>query len=76
MSSARAVPLDVTQITVLEEIGMELVRAGDVRAPVVLSVVLQWRSLGRPAFAFEPDESAGLADVVELHGWSKQVPCA
>lgn len=27
-------------------------------------------------FRCEPDESAGMADVVELHGYSKRTPCA
>ncbi len=74
----RSVPLDVTQVALIEEIGVELMRRGDLRATTLLAVVLQWRLLGQPpAFRCEHvDESAGLAEVVELHEWSKQVPCA
>lgn len=28
------------------------------------------------AFRCDVDESSGMAEVIELHAWSKQVPCA
>ncbi len=70
----RSVPLDVTQVTLIEEIGVELMRRADPRAATLLAVVLQWRSLGR--FACDPDESGGMAEVVELNGYSRKAPCA
>ena len=71
----RSVPLYVTQVVAIEEVGIELMRRADPRAATLLAVVLQWRSLGQFA-CDDVDESAGMAEVIELHGWSKQVPCA
>lgn len=74
----RSVPLDVTQVALIEEIGVELMRRGDLRATTLLAVVLQWRLLGQPpAFSCDVDESGGMAEVVELHDYSRRVtPCA
>ena len=72
----RSVPLDETQVALIEEIGVELMRRGDLRATTLLAAVLQWRLLGQPAFSCDVDESAGMAEVVELHDYSRRVPCA
>ena len=70
----RSVPLDETQVALIEEIGVELMRRADPRAATLLTVVLQWGLLGQ--FACDPDESGGMAEVVELNGYSKKAPCA
>lgn len=78
----RAVPIDALQADLIEEIGLELMRKGDERASRVLAIFLAWKVSRRaevsdiPVFRCDIDESAGMADVVELHGWSKKAPCA
>lgn len=80
----RAVPITDEQASFLEELGFELMRAGDhERASRLLAVFVAWKISPevpplrlREAFRCEPDESAGMAEVVELHGWSRKAPCA
>lgn len=83
MKDVRAVPIDALQADLIEEIGLELLRKGDRdRATQLLTVYLAWkvsrpaRVADIPAFRCNVDESAGMAEVVELHGYSRKVPCA
>lgn len=72
MSDARQIVLEAEQAYMLEDLGQELLRRNDLRATQVLAIVLAWRfSSGSGS---EPEE-AGLAEVVELHGYSRGVPC-
>jgi hypothetical protein len=77
MSSAR-VSITTQAITDLEKIGQDLLLRGDEAAVAVLSLVLYMRSEAvgqRAEFRCEIDESAGMAEVVELGSWSQKVPC-
>lgn len=83
----RAVPIDAEQHALIEEIGLELVAKDYARASKLLAIALAWRVSPAirisPAdqrararvFRCEPDESAGMADVVELRGYSRKAPC-
>lgn len=77
----RAVPIDAEQQAIIEEVGLELITKDYPRASKLLAVALAWR-VSRPArvadipvFRCEPDESAGMADVVELRSYSRKAPC-
>jgi hypothetical protein len=79
----RAVAMDAEQASLIEELGLELMRQGDERSTRLLTIFLAWKISSRAtlsniptAFRCDPDESAGLAEVVELHGYSKRAPCA
>jgi hypothetical protein len=77
MSSVR-VSIAPSAIESLERIGQDLLRRGDEAAVEVLSLVLYMRSeaVGQGVqFRCEIDESAGMAEVVELDGYSRKVPC-
>ncbi len=80
--SYRSVPIDAECMAAVEAVGLELLRADDPRASKLLSVVLRWkvsREIGDPDFphfACDVDESAGLAEVVELQSYSRKAPCA
>ena len=66
MRDVRFVALDVEQAMLLEEVGVDLLREGDEeRATQLLAMHLAWR------FA-DPKRKA---EVVELNGYSKKVPC-
>ena len=70
----RSLAITAEEIAAIEYAGECLLRANDAeRGLKLLALCLKWRSLGMPL----PDtpETAG-AEVVELHGWSRRVPCA
>jgi len=70
----RSLAITAEEIAAVEYAGECLLRAHDVGPGLLLlALCLKWRSLGMPL----PDtpETAG-AEVVELHGWSRRVPCA
>lgn len=83
MSDVRAVPMDAEQAHLIEELGLELMRRHDDRATRLLTIFLTWK-ISSPAtlqnipaaFRCDVDESAGMAEVVELHGYSRRTPCA
>jgi len=75
----RAVPVDAEQHALIEEIGLELIKTDYTRGSRLLWIALAWK-VSPPArtarvFRCEPDESAGMADVVELRGYSRKAPC-
>ncbi len=60
----------------LEDAAAALYRANAYTEAICISAkALRWRG-ELEAFRCDIDESAGLAEVVELNGWSKRVPCA
>lgn len=78
MSELRSVAVSAEQIATIESVGQDLLRQGDAtRGLALLALCLAWRSVGiviAPArFQCEPDESAGLAEVVDLHSYSRKV---
>ena len=75
----RAVPLTSEQARSLEALGLELFRKGDDRrASMVLAIVLAWRvaPVVSDRFECDVDESAGMAEVIQLQGYSRRAPCA
>ena len=60
----RSVVIDSEQAALLEEIGERMMREYDERAIKVLAIALAYRYA---PFACNIDESAGMADVVDLH---------
>ena len=77
MSEIRTVPLSREQMEFLEELGFELGRERKHHlATKVLAIALAWRGAPTLRFECDIDESAGMAEVVELHGYSKRTPCA
>ena len=76
----RTVPLDIEQARLIEEVGKELLGAGDPRATKLLTIYLAWtyspEALYHREFHCDVDESAGMAEVVQLQGYSRKVPCA
>lgn len=77
MTDLRTVAIDYETIQTIESVGEDLLRQDDPdRGLRLLTLVLTWRSLGKREFHCDDiDESAGLADVVELNGYSRKVPC-
>jgi hypothetical protein len=81
VNDLRLVAISADQIELLEEIGQDLVRQRDARRGLmVLALCLAWRSVGQPVgmspFACgeeDVDESAGVAEVIELHAHSRRV---
>lgn len=73
----RSVPLDEEQYLFIEDLGKEFIRAGQQeKGTRLLAIALAWRVSPVARFECEVDESAGMADVVELEGYSRKVPCA
>lgn len=73
----RAVPLDEEQYLFIEDLGKAHMRAGNhERATKLLAIALAWRVAPVVRFGCDVDESAGLAEVHELHGHSRKAPCA
>ena len=72
----RVVVIDAEQAQILEELGERLMREHDERAFKVLAVSLAYR-YAKPSFECDVDESAGLAEVVDLReriaAYSKKV---
>ena len=69
----RVVPMSTATHETVEQIGLELLKAGDERASVLLGIALAWRAAPESHFACDIDESAGMAEVVELNKWSTRV---
>ena len=68
---------DAETIDAIEKLGYALYRDREYRLGTkVLALVLHWRGPSSLGFTCDVDESAGLAEVIELRGWSKKVPCA
>lgn len=70
---------DVLLARALEAGGKALLRTGDVEnAQILLSHALLTLTLNKPKreYRCNVDESAGMAEVVELHGYSRKAPCA
>lgn len=73
----RAVPLDEEQYLLLEDLGKAAMRAKDHElATKLLAIALAWKVAPIVRFGCDIDEFAGMAEVVELQGYSKKVPCA
>jgi hypothetical protein len=77
----RAVPLDAEQFSLIEELGLEKMRAGEHEtATRLLAIALAWKvsppTTPPRVFRCNVDESAGLAEVVHLDPWSRKAPCA
>lgn len=74
--SGRTVVIDAEQAAILEELGEQMLRDRDDRAFKVLAVSLAYR-YATPAFVCDVDESAGMADVVDIRerlaAYSKKV---
>ena len=66
----RRVAIDAEQAALLEEIGERMLREQDERATKILALTLAYRYA---AFECEIDESAGLAEVVQLGEYSRKV---
>jgi hypothetical protein len=66
----------------IEDAGKALIRLdGGATGLRILAIALRLREqsgfrAADQVFMCDVDESAGMADVIELHGYSKQVPCA
>lgn len=74
----RAVPMDERQYLLLENLGHELLRERDSeRGLALLALALLWHSapeIPEPRTArSQIDDSAALAEVIELHGYSRHV---
>lgn len=78
MSEFRTIAVDSETVRLIEIAGERLLREGEYyRGTKLLAFVLAWRALGRTVeFRCDIDESAGMAEVVELQGWSRKVPCS
>ena len=73
----RSVEIDEQSIAELEELGLELLSAGDIRATKLLTLALAWGFAAEtPAFHCHIDESAGLAELYALDAHSRKVPHA
>lgn len=68
----RLISVTESQIAAIEQVGLDLIRQKDERASTLLSVVLAYRCAR--GFVCDVDESAGMAEVAELNGYSKRVP--
>ena len=77
MTDLRTIAIDSELIALIERVGQRLLNQNEVDGIKLLALGLSWRSIGRPVFECHVDESAGLAEaqVVELLGYSKKVPC-
>jgi hypothetical protein len=82
MTSSRMATVYLDDLETLETCGELLIREGH-SAPGVrlLAICLRLREqtqlyAAEQVFACNPDESAGLAEVHELHGYSRKTPCA
>ena len=74
MTEIRYVALDSEQAALLEEVGVDLLREGDEeRATKLLAIHLAWRYAKTQRFACDVDESGGLAELLDLHDFSKRV---
>lgn len=81
MTDLRTVAIDYETIQCIESVGEDLLRQQDNdRGLRLLTLVLTWRTLGKRGqgnleriFECDVDESAGLAEVVELHNYSRCV---
>lgn len=80
MSELRTIAVDSETVRLIEIQGERLLREGENYAGTnLLTFVLSWQNLGRPVeFHCDIDESAGLAEVVELRpthagdNWSRK----
>lgn len=75
MSEFRHLKVCMEDIEAIEKAGEELMRSSKPSEGLsVLTIALRlreaWRLFDPPAFACDIDESAGMADVIELHGHS------
>lgn len=77
MTELRTVAIDSETIAVIEAMGERLLRQQEPElAFKLLALCLGWKS-APASFHCDIDESAELADVVELRGYSRRVPgCA
>lgn len=72
--SDRLVVVSAEQAGILDDIGQQLLRNHDERATKVLALVLAWRYAATDrSFVCKVDESAGMADVIELDGYSRRI---
>lgn len=72
----RAVPLDEEQYLLIEDLGKAALREKNHELGTKLLVIaLAWKVAPIVRFGCNVDESAGLAEVHELHGHSMKVPC-
>lgn len=73
----RAVPMDEEQFLFIEDLGKALMREGQTEtATKLFAIALSWKVAPIVRFGCNVDESAGMAEVVELQGYSRKVPCA
>lgn len=76
VSDWRLFAASAEEINTIEAVGQDLLRHGDAeRGLVLLALCLKWRSVGReiaPPESSDSDEAAELAEVIELHGWSRR----
>lgn len=74
---SRAVPLSEEQYLFIEDLGKEFVRAAQLEtAKQLLDIARAWGLSPIVRFGCDIDESAGMAEVVELNGYSRKTPCA
>lgn len=79
MNELRTIAVDSETVALIELQGERLLREGEnYRATKLLAFVLGWRALGRRVeFRCDIDESAGLAEVVDIGTYyGKRVPCS
>ena len=70
----RSVPLDEEQYLFIEGLGKDFIRVGDQEtATKLFAIALAWKVSPISRFGCDPDESAGLAEVHDLHDFSRKV---
>lgn len=72
----RSVALNEHDVEELEQLGYDLLHAGDIRATKILTLALAWQfapEVKPQEFHCEIDESAGLAELYELDPHSRRV---
>lgn len=70
----RTVPIDHEQAEKIERLGVDLMREGEYEdATMLLAIALAWKVSPVARFKCDVDESAGLAEVHEIGGYSKKV---
>ena len=75
----RTVYIEDEDVLAIEAGAEAAIRGGDIETWKKLAVLaLKWKFNGEEVFACHVDESAGLAEVVELRGYSRKAspPCA
>ena len=61
----------------IEDLGIAALREGDQEIGTkLLAIALAWKYAPAVSFACDIDESAGMAEVFEMHGHSRKAPCA